>query len=134
MKCNVAPFLSELPNVIISDFKTYFQLTSSDMLVPISHCFFLKNDTDTENRCLENFLVLKSESLRASVGSWKVTIYKFSGEYSPRAKYFQQHRRDAVWSYFILTPQLWDTKMKFTLNTFQANIPFLYPLTTPEMG
>ena len=79
MKCNVAPFLSELPNVIISDFKTYFQLTSSDMLVPISHCFFLKNDTDAENCCLENFLVLKSESLRASVGSWKVTIYKFSG-------------------------------------------------------
>ena len=76
----------------------------------------------------------KTGSLRVSVGSKKVTIYKFSGECSSKAKYFQQHRRDGVWSYFISTSQLCDPKMKFTLNTFQANVSFLYPLTTPEMG
>ena len=136
MKCNVATFWSELPNVIISDFKTYFQLTSRDIRIwkTKSYFFFLENDTDAENCCLENILVSKSGHLRVSVGSRNVTIYKFSGECSPRTKYFQQHRRDGVWSYFISTSQFCNPKMNFTLNTFPANVSFLCLLTLPEMG
>ena len=138
MECNVATFLSELSNVIISDLKTYFQLISRDMFFAYLKnkmlLFFPENDTDAENCCLKNFLVSKSGRLRVFVGSWRVTIYKSSGEYSPRGKHCQQHSRDGVSSYFISTSQLCDSKMKFTLNAIQANVPFLYPMAILKVG
>ena len=90
-------------------------------------CFFIENDIDAENCCLENFLVSKSGSLRVPDGILKVTIYNFFGECSPAAKYFQQHRRDRVWSYFISTSQLCDRKWNLHLPHSRSMFPFYTP-------
>ena len=77
MKCNVATYLLELPNVKISDFKTYFQLTYRDILCVLKNkilMVFFENDTDAANCCLENILVLNSGNQECL---WKVGKLQF---------------------------------------------------------
>ena len=90
-------------------------------------CFFIENDKDAENCCLENFLVSKSGSLRVPDGILKVTIYNFFGECSPAAKYFQQHRRV---EYEVTSYQL----PNFATRKWNLHLPHsrsMFPFYTP---
>ena len=131
MKFNVATFFWILPNAIISDFKTYFQLISKDMLVHTwktkSYLFFLKR-----YRCWDmlfwKLFGFEVRKFRSVCGKLKVTISKLSGECSTKAKYFQQNKRDGV--YEVTSYQLSNfatRKWNLLITHFRSMFPFYTP-------
>ena len=122
MKFNVATFFWILPNAIISDFKTYFQLISKDMLVHTwktkSYFFFLKR-----YRCWDmlfwKLFGFEVRKFRSVCGKLKVTISKLSGECNfciCFSKIFGKDSKDLSWLKIVFPSDLisfWNYRFYF---------------------